>query len=121
MKMTEALKCVVTGCLFETQNLRDIDKMMKLLEMHIDAVHPKDNAKAGSNREKVKRPQIKLDCDESDWAYWLNRWKDYKKAVSLEEKDAVMELKECMEDDLRKEVHKQSPDGLDKEDDLLKY
>ena len=73
------------------------------------SLHCKYSHKANENneatnknngREKVKRPQLKLDGDESDWQYWEERWNDYKSAVSLKENEILVELKERFDEDL---------------------
>ena len=117
--MSSSIKCVVDGCSFETTTLRDEDKMMKLLEWHIKLAHPVDSSSSSgeksSGKEKIKRPMLSMDITEDDWSYWTNRINDYLKMTKTTDDEALTEIKECLEEELRRELHRQHPQGfLDK-------
>ena len=54
--------------------------------------------------EKVKRPNISPAGTTEDWQYFKSRWGDYVKATRLEGTDRVIQLLECCDDQLRKDL-----------------
>ena len=54
--------------------------------------------------EKVKRPIISPAGTTEDWQYFKLRWSDYVKATRLEGADKVIQLLECCDDQLRKDL-----------------
>jgi hypothetical protein len=54
--------------------------------------------------EKVKRPTISSAGTSEDWSYFLSRWKDYTEATKLKGKDEVLQLLECCDEQLRKDL-----------------
>ena len=54
--------------------------------------------------EKVKRPSISSAGTTEDWQYFKSRWSDYVKATKLEGTDRVLQLLECCDDQLRKDL-----------------
>ena len=47
-----------------------------------------------------------------DWAYFESRWADYVDATKLTGKDKVVQLLECCDDDLRKDLTRNSGGSL---------
>ena len=54
--------------------------------------------------EKVKRPCISSAGTTEDWQYFRSRWGDYVKATKLSGTDKVIQLLECCDDQLRKDL-----------------
>ena len=118
------LDCVVPGCEYKTpEDVKNVDKKLELMSLHCKYSHKANENNEATNknngREKVKRPQLKLDGDESDWQYWEERWNDYKSVVSLKENEILVELKECFDEDLRREMFRQYPSGFKTEKEML--
>ena len=54
--------------------------------------------------EKVRQPTISSAGSSKEWSYFLTRWKDYVEATNLKGKDMVVQLLECCEEQLRKDL-----------------
>jgi hypothetical protein len=54
--------------------------------------------------EKVKRVTVTAAETSEDWAYFLSRWTDYVAATKLDGKDKVIQLLECSEEPLRRDL-----------------
>ena len=54
--------------------------------------------------EKVKRPSVSSAGTTEDWQYFKSRWNDYVKATRLEGTDRIIQLLECCDDQLRKDL-----------------
>ena len=119
----EASDCPVTGCGYKTNLLRDVNAMMRLIEMHVAANHSVSGGGGTSSkstgREKVKRPALALDISEDDWSYWRSRWADYKLSTNLKPTEILVEIRECLEENLRRELHRQHPGQFIDEDNML--
>ena len=62
--------------------------------------------------EKVKRPTISSAGSSEDWAYFESRWTDYVDATKLQGKDKVVQLLECCDEDLRKDLTRNNGGSL---------
>ena len=106
----EILKCEWKECEWISKEAT-IDTCLRLLEIHVRANHPiTDPVKPKSNTtsakpEKAKRPEIASEMSDEDWAYFLSRWDDYKKATALQGDDVTMQLMECCCEQLRRDHH----------------
>ena len=109
----ELIDCPLNDCQYKTNLLRGEDAMMHLMEMHMAANHPVNggggSAPKATGREKVKRPALALDIIEDDWSYWLSRWDDYKVSTVLKTTEVMVEVRECLEESLRRERHRRHP------------
>ena len=52
----------------------------------------------------MKRPSISSAGTTEDWLYFKSRWGDYVKATKLEGTDRVIQLLECCDEQLRKDL-----------------
>ena len=59
--------------------------------------------------EKAKRLELSAEVSDEDWAYFLSRWGEYKKATGLEGEEIVLQLMECCCEQLRREYHRTFP------------
>ena len=115
------LDCVVLECEWKTPTLKNEDKMVELLTLHVATSHPVNHTggNSKSKRDNVKRPVLNIDITEDEWSYWASNWKDYKKSTNVKPEDAVVELKECCDEVLRRELHRQHPNGFVNEEDII--
>ena len=72
--------------------------------------------------EKVKRPSISPAGTTEDWQYFRLRWDDYVKATKLDGTDRIIQLLECRDDQLRRDLTRNTGGALTEmaEDDVLK-
>ena len=92
-----AIKCPIDGCGYETPDTSDII-VAALLNAHC-SVHSQGTSK--STAEKIKRPTIAADSSLEDWSYFLSRWDNYKVNTNIGGEEEVIQLLECLDDDLR--------------------
>ena len=105
-------KCPIPDCGYETDDLAD-SVVVALLGIN-DGTHaapstrptgPASTATTISARvEKIKRPTISLGGTSAEWEYFLTRWAEYKSGTRIDGGDAVAQLLECCEEDLRKDL-----------------
>ena len=111
------IPCEFDGCVWKSVPC-DAASGAKFLEAHIKAKHspaavePK-HTPAGpsskSRRERPKRPEIRSEESEEDWAYIIKRWDQYKTQCELTGSEVILQLLECCSEQLRREHHRQHP------------
>ena len=108
------VQCPVPDCGYTTADL-DAVLVAALLTTHA-TIH---TANAGSNVsnvsakvEKVKRPTVSSAGSSEDWTYFLSRWKDYVQATKVDGKDLVIQLLECCDDSLRRDLTRSAGGSL---------
>ena len=62
--------------------------------------------------EKVRRPTISAAGSSEDWSYFLTRWGDYVAATNVTGKDKVIQLLECCDEQLRKDLTRNAGGSL---------
>jgi cytochrome c oxidase assembly factor 6 len=98
-----SVKCPIPDCDFETDGL-DAAIVAALLTTHA-LVHTAASTSASCNKvEKVKRPTITSAGTSEDWSYFLSRWKDYVDATKIKDKELVIQLLECCDENLRRDL-----------------
>ena len=113
------VKCPFPGCTYSTDDISD-ELAATLFKIHAQGAHG-----ASSHRpakvESVRRPNITTGGTSEDWSYFLTRWNDYKTATQLSGTDVVIQLLECCEEDLRKDLTRASGGSLTgrNEEDVL--
>ena len=99
-----AIACPIPNCTYATY---DVDAIIAvaLLNTHaiIHAPTPSTNA-AAAKVERVKRPTVTSAGSSEEWDYFLVRWRDYVEATKVTGKDRTIQLLECCDDQLRKDV-----------------
>ena len=96
-----AVRCPIEGCDYTTEDL-DAAIVAALLTTH-SSVHthaPVTTAKV----EKVKRPTISACGTSEEWTYFQSRWTEYVDATKISGKDMVIQLLECCDESLRKDL-----------------
>ena len=109
------LQCEFSGCSWVSDKA-ELELCIRLLEIHVKAKHtePKSSVKPTNHSvrpEKAKRPELSAEVSDEDWAYFLSRWAEYKKATGLEGEETVLQLMECCSEQLRREHHRTFPKG----------
>lgn len=106
------IKCPIPDCDFETSDL-DAAIVAALLTTHA-LVHTTTPASTTScNKvEKVKRPTISPAGTSEDWSYFLSRWKDYVEATKIKDKELVIQLLECCDETLRRDLTRSAGGSL---------
>ena len=84
------------------------DILTRLLDIHSATAHA---APAGMpaptpvvRAEKIRRPMESAAGTSETWAYFVQRWTDYKQATQLNDSDTVFQLLECCDEELRKDL-----------------
>ena len=98
------VKCPIVGCPYETA---DVDAILAAaLIITLATVHSRDATASAvaTKTEKVKRPTISSAGTSEDWSYFQSRWGDYVKATKVTGTDKVVQLLECCDEQLRKDL-----------------
>ena len=96
--------CPIEGCNVVTADGADAAERIALLAIH--ASTHSSNIVISSNPEKVSRPKIARASTSEDWEYFKRRWEDYKTARHITDDDLKMQLLECCEETLRRDLHR---------------
>ena len=102
------INCPAPGCDVTWPLSTPEPVLLRLLDIHSATAHaaparvsaPPVAAKA----EKVRRPTVSAAGTSEAWAYFLQRWADYKQATHLTGSDVIFQLLECCDEDLRKDL-----------------
>ena len=97
------VRCPIEDCEYQTL---DVDPMVAaaLITTHATAHVLPHSIVPAAKAEKVKRPCISSAGTTEDWQYFRSRWNDYVKATKLAGTDKVIQLLECCDDQLRKDL-----------------
>ena len=79
-----------------------------MVELHLGTEHKeevkKDETKGKVIRaEKVRRPEVGSEMTNEKWAFFISRWTDYKGACGLKGNDLLVQLRECMGENVRED------------------
>ena len=100
-------KCPFPECVYETEDVGD-ELAVVLISVHAKGAHtspPADGTSSQTARiEKVRRPTISSAGTSEEWSYFMTRWTDYAEATKVQGKDKVIQLLECCEEQLRKDL-----------------
>ena len=99
-----SVQCPVPGCEYATADL-DPAVVAALLTTHATVhTHTAQHNNSGSKTERVRRPIVSLSGTAEEWAYFQTRWTEYKQATKIDGQEAVLQLLECCEENLRRDV-----------------
>ena len=85
--------------------LDDVSDTIAAVLLPTHAISHQPGATASSVKvERVKRPVISSAGTSEDWNYFLSRWNDYVEATKVTGKDEVLQLLECCDEELRRDV-----------------
>ena len=108
------LDCEWSDCPWVSKEA-SVETCLRLLEIHVAANHPNAAqttarpSHANVKAEKARRPEMASEMSDEDWAYFLSRWADYKRATSLQGDEVVLQLMECCCEQLRRDHHRNFP------------
>lgn len=100
-------KCLFLECTYETADVEDALAAV-LISVHSNGTHvaaPTHSQHTNAAKiERVKRPMISAAGSSEEWTYFLTRWQEYVDATQITGKDKVLQLLECCDDNLRKDI-----------------
>ncbi|KAK7498143.1 hypothetical protein BaRGS_00010731 [Batillaria attramentaria] len=103
-----AISCPAPDCDVEWPATTPTDVLVRLLDIHSATAHqaaqPAAAQPGAAKAEKVRRPVISAAGTSEAWAYFEQRWSDYKQATRLTGPDVVFQLLECCDEALRKDL-----------------
>ena len=116
------IQCPYPECTYETEDVSNALAAV-LLSVHSAGAHdthatqvtatPQQQTPTTTARvEKVRRPTISKAGTSEDWAYFVTRWQDYVEATKIEGKDLVIQLLECCDEQLRKDLTRNAGGSL---------
>ena len=70
------------------------------------------NTNPNTKLERVRRPTISAAGSSEDWSYFLTRWGDYVAATNVAGKEKVIQLLECCDEQLRKDLTRNAGGSL---------
>ena len=113
------IKCPVDGCDYSTPDLEAVIGAA-LLNAHT-TTHQARGPPQAARVERVKRPDISSAGTTEDWIYFQSRWGDYTKATKLVGPDRVLQLLECCDEQLRRDLTRNAGGTLagETEEDVL--
>ena len=97
------VRCPIEGCEYETPDVEPV-VAAALITTHATSHQASSQPPQVARVEKVKRPNVSSAGTTEDWQYFKSRWGDYVKATKLEGTDRVIQLLECCDDQLRKDL-----------------
>ena len=107
--------CPFPSCGYSTGDVADA-LVATLLQIHASGSHVSSSATPASTAtakvDRIRRPTISLAGSSQDWSYFLTRWQDYKEATKITGKDVIVQLLECCDDDLRKDLTRSAGGSL---------
>ena len=112
--------CPFNDCQYSIPAGTDPAVVVQLLHMHQNAAHTRPTVSI--NAEKVSRPKVKAGGSSEDWEYFSSRWSEYNQATRLTGTDCVVQLLECCDETLRRDLTRLSGGCLStqSEEDVLK-
>ena len=115
------VRCPIEGCEYVTP---DVEPLIAapLITTHVTSHKTPSQSTQTARAEKVKRPSKSSAGTTEDWQYFTSRWGDYVRATKLEGTDRVIQLLECCDDQLRKDLARNAGGTLTgmTEDEVLK-
>ncbi|VDI59471.1 Hypothetical predicted protein, partial [Mytilus galloprovincialis] len=106
-----AVKCPVPDWQYETYELEPV-VVAALLTTHSTVHSAAAGAIVSAKVEKVKRPTVASAGSSEDWTYFVSRWKDYIQATKVSGKDLVIQLLECCDETLRRDITRSAGGSL---------
>ncbi|GFR68199.1 hypothetical protein ElyMa_000270900 [Elysia marginata] len=104
-----AVACPIPGCDYVTADL-DAAIVAALITAHT-TTHT-HGATAAVKADRVKRPVISAAGTSEDWQYFISRWSDYVEATKVTGRDRALQLLECCDEPLRKDIARSAGGSL---------
>lgn len=100
------IKCPFPTCGYSTGSVEHTIAA-ELLRIH-GLTHNSANARA----QKIERPSIGTEVSAADWNYFESRWKDYVTATGITGTNQVLQLLECCDEQLRRDITRNAGGSL---------
>ena len=101
------IPCPAQDCQVTFRDDLDTNVLISLIQMHERSAHPPVQTNTSyTSAEKVKHPTISAPSTNEEWKKFLTRWNDYKLATRLTGRDIVLQLLECADDSLRRDLNR---------------
>ena len=97
------LNCPIEGCTYATG---DIEAAQTIALFTVHGYSHAPGACQQAKPDKLSRPNVSKESTSEDWEYFITRWDAYKTATRIADHDATLQLLECCEDSLRKDLHR---------------
>ena len=112
------VKCPIVNCTYETDDLPS-DIVIKLLDLH--AISHTGSSPPAPKVDRVRRPTVSPAGTGEEWQYFLTRWGEYKTATQISGSAIVIQLLECCDEQLRKDLTRAAGGSLTakSEEDVL--
>ena len=94
------------GCSYSTPDNTDAAVVAALLNAHTTTHN------TAAKVEKVRRPTISTADSSEEWAYFETRWDDYKTTTRVTGHECVVQLLECCDESLRKDLTRAAGESL---------
>ena len=104
------VSCPFTGCQYSTGDVIPT-LALELLKIH-GLSHASQQNTAAAKVEKVTRPSINTGVSPADWKYFETRWSDYVEATSITGKTLIIQLLECCDEQLRRDLTRNTVGSL---------
>ena len=106
-------KCPFSECTYETDDVED-GLAAVLLTVHSNGTHLPitTSTQPTAKIERIRRPTLSCAGTSEDWSYFLSRWNDYTAATKITGKDEVLQLLECCDEQLRKDLTRNAGGSL---------
>ena len=106
-------KCPFPECTYETDDVED-GLAAVLLTVHSNGTHLPitTSTQPTAKIERIRRPTLSCAGTSEDWSYFLSRWNDYTAATKITGKDEVLQLLECCDEQLRKDLTRNAGGSL---------
>ena len=101
------LNCPIEGCTYATG---DIEAPQAIAIFTVHGYSHAPGACQQAKPDKLSRPNVSKESTCEDWEYFVTRWDAYKTARRIADHDATLQLLECCEDRLRKDLHRSHSD-----------
>ena len=108
-----AFECPVGGCEVEIPATSEAMQMM-FMQTHMKDMHGAMQApleqrvtgETGAKAQKLARPLIPEDCSEIQWAFFIDKWEDYKGFYKLSSREEIYShIRSCCSDELQYKLY----------------
>ena len=106
-----AVECPVDGCTYNTVDVQPVVAAALITAHALNHKAPAEPVLA-ARVEKVKRPSVSSAGSTEDWLYFESRWSDYVAATRLKGPGCVIQLLECCDEQLRRDLTKNAGGSL---------
>ena len=99
-------QCPLPSCDYATDDVcnPDVDHPRTHATIHAPAAHASTAQSPSTRLEKVRRPTVSASGAGEDWNYFIARWSEYKDATRNKDRELVLQLLECCDEELRKDL-----------------